>query len=94
MNSANELITLIDTLRMMHRNASSKATSVTLTRTHGSIFRRFGTRMLVFDDGRVLFELSGGQEMLTGTIIGSAASTNARRTTTLRLRSPIAHRGT
>jgi xanthine/CO dehydrogenase XdhC/CoxF family maturation factor len=60
MNSAHELSTLIHALRMLHRGASSKAALATLTRTRGSTFRRAGTRMLVFDDGRVVCELSGG----------------------------------
>ncbi|HTC26411.1 XdhC family protein [Dyella sp.] len=60
MNSAHELSTLIHALRMLHRDASSKAALATLTRTRGSTFRRAGTRMLVFDDGRVVCELSGG----------------------------------
>jgi xanthine dehydrogenase accessory factor len=60
MNSAHELSTLIRALRMLHRDASSKAALATLTRTRGSTFRRPGTRMLVFDDGHVVCELSGG----------------------------------
>jgi xanthine dehydrogenase accessory factor len=60
MNSAHELNTLIHALRRLHRDASSKAALATLTRTRGSTFRRAGTRMLVFDDGRVVCELSGG----------------------------------
>lgn len=60
MNSAHELSTLIHALRMLHRDASSKAALATLTRTRGSTFRRAGTRMLVFDDGHVVCELSGG----------------------------------
>jgi xanthine dehydrogenase accessory factor len=60
MNSAHELSTLIQTLRVLHRDASSKAALATLTRTQGSTFRRPGTRMLVFEDGRVVCELSGG----------------------------------
>jgi xanthine/CO dehydrogenase XdhC/CoxF family maturation factor len=60
MNSAHELSTLIQTLRVLHRDASSKAALATLTHTRGSTFRRAGTRMLVFEDGRVVCELSGG----------------------------------
>lgn len=60
MNSAHELSTLIHALRKLHRDASSKAALATLTRTRGSTFRRAGTRMLVFDDGHVVCELSGG----------------------------------
>jgi xanthine/CO dehydrogenase XdhC/CoxF family maturation factor len=60
MNSAHELSTLIDALRGLHRDSAPKAALATLTRTRGSTFRRPGTRMLVFEDGRVVCELSGG----------------------------------
>ncbi|GLQ46004.1 xanthine dehydrogenase accessory factor [Dyella lipolytica] len=60
MNSAHELSTLINALRSLHHDAAPKAALATLTRTRGSTFRRPGTRMLVFDDGRVVCELSGG----------------------------------
>ncbi|MBE1160778.1 XdhC family protein [Dyella acidiphila] len=60
MNSAHELSILMDTLRDLHRAGPSKAAMATLTRTRGSTFRRPGTRMLIFDDGRVVCELSGG----------------------------------
>jgi xanthine/CO dehydrogenase XdhC/CoxF family maturation factor len=60
MNSAHELSTLINALRSLHRGDAPKAALATLTRTRGSTFRRPGTRMLVFDDGRVVCELSGG----------------------------------
>ena len=60
MNSAHELVTLIDALRSLHGAGHSHAALATLTRTRGSTFRRPGTRMLVFGDGRVVCELSGG----------------------------------
>jgi xanthine dehydrogenase accessory factor len=60
MNSAHELSTLIDALRTLRRDTQPKAALATLTRTRGSTFRRPGTRMLVFGDGRVVCELSGG----------------------------------
>lgn len=60
MNSAHELVTLIDALRTLHSAGRSHAALATLTRTRGSTFRRPGTRMLVFGDGQVVCELSGG----------------------------------
>jgi len=60
MNSAHELSTLIDALRMLRCDAPPRAALATLTRTRGSTFRRPGTRMLVLGDGRVVCELSGG----------------------------------
>jgi xanthine dehydrogenase accessory factor len=60
MNSAHELGTLIDALRTLRRDTQPQAALATLTRTRGSTFRRPGTRMLVFGDGRVVCELSGG----------------------------------
>jgi xanthine dehydrogenase accessory factor len=60
MNSAHELSTLIHALRSLHSDAMPRAALATLTRTRGSTFRRPGTRMLVFEDGRVVCELSGG----------------------------------
>jgi xanthine dehydrogenase accessory factor len=60
MNSAHELSTLIDALRTLRSDTQPKAALATLTRTRGSTFRRPGTRMLVFGDGRVVCELSGG----------------------------------
>jgi xanthine dehydrogenase accessory factor len=60
MNSARELNALVDALRGLHRADAPKAALVTLTRTHGATFRRPGARMLVFDDGHVVCELSGG----------------------------------
>jgi len=45
---------------MVHRDAPSKVALAALTRTRGSTFRRPGTRMLVFGDGQVVRELSGG----------------------------------
>ncbi|WP_250634495.1 XdhC family protein [Pinirhizobacter soli] len=60
MNSAHELVTLIDALRTLHSAGHSHAALATLTRTRGSTFRRPGTRMLVFGDDHVVCELSGG----------------------------------
>ena len=60
MNSAHELVTLIDALRRLHSAGRPHAALATLTRTWGSTFRRPGTRMLVFGDGHVVCELSGG----------------------------------
>lgn len=55
MNSAREWRVLLEALR-----DGATGALVTLIRTHGSTFRRAGTRMLVRTDGRVLCELSGG----------------------------------
>jgi xanthine/CO dehydrogenase XdhC/CoxF family maturation factor len=60
MNSAHELRTLIAALRQLADTPSAMAAMATLTRTHGSTFRRAGTRMLVLADGSVVCELSGG----------------------------------
>lgn len=60
MNSAHELSTLVAALRDLHRAGAPTAALATLTRTQGSTFRRPGTRMLVYGDGRVVCELSGG----------------------------------
>lgn len=60
MNSAHELVTLIDALRALRSAGGPNVALATLTRTRGSTFRRPGTRMLVFGDGRVVCELSGG----------------------------------
>lgn len=60
MNSAHELVTLIHALRSLRGAGRSNAALATLTRTRGSTFRRPGTRMLVFGDGHVVCELSGG----------------------------------
>lgn len=60
MNSAHELGALLDALRGLRREGRTDAALATLTRTRGSTFRRPGTRMLVFGDGRLVCELSGG----------------------------------
>lgn len=60
MNSAQELVLLIGALRAVGTSAKPTAALATLTRTHGSTFRRPGTRMLVHADGSVVCELSGG----------------------------------
>ena len=60
MNSAHELGALLDALRGLRRDGRTDAALATLTRTRGSTFRRPGTRMLVFGDGRLVCELSGG----------------------------------
>lgn len=60
MNSAQEWRILLHALRDLRAAASADAALVTLVRTHGSTFRRAGTRMLVHADSRVVCELSGG----------------------------------
>ncbi|WP_243041310.1 XdhC family protein [Dyella sedimenti] len=60
MNSAQEWRSLVGALRSLHQEASREAALATIVRTHGSTFRRPGTHMLVFDDGEVVCELSGG----------------------------------
>lgn len=60
MNSPHELALLIDALHALHGDAHPRAALATLTRTRGSTFRRPGTHMLVFEDGRLVCELSGG----------------------------------
>jgi xanthine/CO dehydrogenase XdhC/CoxF family maturation factor len=60
MNSSRELAMLIAAIRELRRDGRADAALATLTRTRGSTFRRPGTRMLVFGDGRVVCELSGG----------------------------------
>jgi xanthine/CO dehydrogenase XdhC/CoxF family maturation factor len=60
MNSAHELDILIGALRELRRDGRTDAALATLVRTRGSTFRRPGTRMLVFGDGKVVCELSGG----------------------------------
>jgi xanthine/CO dehydrogenase XdhC/CoxF family maturation factor len=60
MNSASEWRTLIAALRRLHRDEQRDAALATIVRTSGSTFRRAGTRMLVYDDGQVVCELSGG----------------------------------
>lgn len=60
MNSPHELAQLIDALRSLHDERAPRAALATLTRTRGSTFRRPGTHMLVFEDGRLVCELSGG----------------------------------
>lgn len=59
MNSAHELLMLTTALHALGTNRKPAAMA-TLTRTHGSTFRRPGTRMLVHADGSVVCELSGG----------------------------------
>lgn len=60
MNSASEWHILIEALRQLHGKEQRAAALATIVRTHGSTFRRAGTRMLVYDDGQVVCELSGG----------------------------------
>lgn len=60
MNSASEWRTLIEALRQLHHKEPRAAALATIVRTRGSTFRRAGTRMLVYDDGQVVCELSGG----------------------------------
>lgn len=60
MNSASEWRTLIEALRRLHGDEQRAAALATIVRTRGSTFRRAGTRMLVYDDGQVVCELSGG----------------------------------
>lgn len=60
MNSGKELSLLLRSLCDLHRENGSRAALATITRTHGSSFRRAGTHMLVREDGRVVCELSAG----------------------------------
>lgn len=60
MNSFHELSQLLDAFRQLAQQPAARAVLATLVRTHGSTFRRPGTRMLVHQDGRVVCELSGG----------------------------------
>lgn len=60
MSPAHELGTLLDALRTLTGDAQPDAALATLTATRGSTFRHAGTRMLVYGDGRVVCELSGG----------------------------------
>jgi xanthine dehydrogenase accessory factor len=60
MNSSQELGQLLVALRNLSQHPDSRAALATLVRTHGSTFRRPGTRMLVHADGSVVCELSGG----------------------------------
>lgn len=60
MNSSHELGLLLEALSELAKQPGPRAALATLTRTHGSTFRRPGTRMLVHEDGRVVCELSGG----------------------------------
>jgi xanthine dehydrogenase accessory factor len=60
MNSAPEFGALIVALRELRLRGRTDAAMATLTRKRGSTFRRPGTRMLVFADGSVVCELSGG----------------------------------
>ncbi|MEP7185136.1 MAG: XdhC family protein [Rhodanobacter sp.] len=60
MNSAQELLMLTAALQSLGTSSRPAAAMATLTRTHGSTFRRPGTRMLVHADGSVVCELSGG----------------------------------
>lgn len=59
MNACDELVPLLDALRALG-GGEKRAALVTLTRTRGPTFRDVGTRMLVFEDGRTVCELSGG----------------------------------
>lgn len=60
MNSSHELSLLLNALSALAQHRSPRAALATLVRTHGSTFRRPGTRMLVYADGNVVCELSGG----------------------------------
>lgn len=61
MNSSNELIALIRSLReLQQRSFAGGAAIATIVRTHGSTFRRAGTSMLVLGDGSVVCALAGG----------------------------------
>lgn len=60
MNSAHEWRILTDALQSLKHPGSPQAALATIVRTRGSTFRRAGTRMLVFEDGRIVCELSGG----------------------------------
>jgi xanthine dehydrogenase accessory factor len=61
MNSPQELQALIDALRQLQRDGfAGGAALATITYTRGSTFRRAGTSMLVYGDGRIVCELAGG----------------------------------
>jgi xanthine dehydrogenase accessory factor len=59
MNASDELVPLLSALRTLH-SGNRRAALVTLTRTRGATFRSVGTRMLVYEDGQTVCELSGG----------------------------------
>jgi xanthine dehydrogenase accessory factor len=59
MNAADELEPLLTALRDV-QSGGRRAALITLTRTRGATFRRVGTRMLVYEDGATVCELSGG----------------------------------
>lgn len=59
MNSFDELEPLLAALRGL-RSGERHAALITLTRTRGATFRDVGTRMLVYEDGATVCELSGG----------------------------------
>ena len=59
MNACDELMPLLDALLGVGAG-DRRAALITLTRTRGPTFRDVGTRMLVFEDGETVCELSGG----------------------------------
>lgn len=59
MNASDELEPLLTALRNLRRGRR-RAALITITRTRGATFRRVGTRMLVYEDGSTVCELSGG----------------------------------
>ena len=61
MNTPQEFGVLLEGFRRLERSGfAGGAALATLTRTHGSTFRRAGARMLVCGDGTVVRGLSGG----------------------------------
>ncbi|MGB8635398.1 MAG: XdhC family protein [Rhodanobacteraceae bacterium] len=59
MNACDELGQLLAALRALDARGQ-RAALITLTRTRGATFRQVGTRMLVYEDGSNVCELSGG----------------------------------
>lgn len=60
MNVAQEFDALYRAAQALDLGGGERAALVTITRTHGSTFRRAGASMLVLRDGRLVCELSGG----------------------------------
>lgn len=80
MNASDELVPLLAALRTLHPE-DRRAALVTLTRTRGATFRRVGTRMLVYADGRTVCALSGGcpQHDIIAHALEAISSGEARR---------------
>lgn len=80
MNTPDELEPLLDALQAL-RAGDRRAALITLTRTRGATFRAVGTRMLVYEDGATVCELSGGcpQRDIIGHAMEAMADGTVRR---------------